>query len=132
MSVRRPTHPSQSEHPHAAQVTIIFGILIVNKWPTPAECIGGGFILVSILSGIAETVVHGAADGAKEEEGRLPGAAQEAPKQGWPLAQPAVGVGMEGAAAEGELARLVPPPPHKTNHLGYEALEEGVGLHPFT
>ena len=140
-----PRHP-QNKHTytHITQVTIAFGVVIVQKWPTPAECIGGGFILVSILSGIAETIVHG--EHAEET-------AQEAPKQRgpWPLAAQsaapaaaeagmvgagaAMGKGPVGSEVEGEeeLARLVPPQ-HKASHLGYEGLEEGVGgaLHPFT
>lgn len=137
-SCRRALSPPQNTHTYT-QVTIAFGILIVHKWPTPAECIGGAFILVSILSGIAETIVHG--EHAEEEE---------APQHRgpWPLAQPAAPAaaeaGMVGAAAamgkgrvgpeeeEEELARLVPLQ-HKANHLGYEGLEGVRGaLHPFT
>lgn len=140
--------PKQTHtHTHITQVTIAFGVLIVHKWPTPAECIGGGFILVSILSGIAETIVHGEhaedtvqqAEAPKHSGGPWPLAAQPAAPAaaaaGMVGAGAAMGKGRVGLEVEGEdgLARLVPPQ-HKANHLGYEGLEEGVGgaLHPFT
>ncbi len=39
-------------------VTVLWGILLLGKWPTPGELVGGAFILVSILSGVVETIVN--------------------------------------------------------------------------
>ena len=88
-------------------VTVLMGILIVGKWPTPGETIGGGFILLSIVSGLVETYVHGA----DEDERALRRAARKArkaagasaDKAGWPIAQPAAPAASPVELEKGEL-----------------------------
>lgn len=66
-------------------MTVLFGILIVGKWPTPGETIGGGFILLSILSGVGETIINGDGE-AREERRRLRRLRRKEKEAGWPVA----------------------------------------------
>jgi hypothetical protein len=139
-------------------VTVLFGVLIVGKWPTKGETMGGLFILLSIVSGFAETVVHGSDEADRMARRKKGGRrAVEGGKDGvWPVAQPAaapaaaveeeglVGAGgkQEGGRAgteageqeEDETARLIHKHKPGANHLDFESLVEGdgVGIHPFT
>lgn len=49
-------------------VTVLWGIVVANNWPNHAEAVAGAVILISVLSGAAETVVTGAARRAKGHE----------------------------------------------------------------
>lgn len=143
--------PSYIHHIHT-QVTVLFGILIVGKWPTTAELIGGGFILLSIVSGIAETMVNG--DGEARGEKRLRRGQAEKPLAGVfpPAASPADALELESGRTateasreeeegeqeeeDDETARLIHKHKPQQHHayLGFDSLEEGdgVGIHPFS
>lgn len=119
-------------------VTVLMGGVILGKWPTVGEMVGGAFILVSIVSGVAETVV----DGRKEEgekEGRGGRSRRRRRKE---KRDEEVGEKQEGAEdeedglssggsseEEGEETLLLKKPHFQASHIEQDSLSVGFGPH---
>lgn len=126
-------------------VTVLMGGVILGKWPTVGEMVGGGFILVSIVSGIAETVLDGRRKEVEEEarrEGRRERRRNRRRRKDKAIGDEEVGgkqeegeEGEEGLSSgdrseeEGEETLLLRKAHFQASHIEQDSLSVGFGPH---
>jgi len=127
-------------------VTVLMGGLILGKWPTVGELVGGGFILVSIVSGVAETVLDGRKDEEEEKDGgrerRRERRRSRRRREGRAISDEEVGGKQEGeeggeeglssggsSEEEGEETLLLKKPHFQASHIEQDSLSVGFGPH---
>ena len=126
-------------------VTVLMGGVILGKWPTVGEMVGGAFILVSIVSGISETMLD---RGRKEKEkdvgreGRRERRRNRRRRKEKAIGDEEVGEKEEGeeeeeedlssgesSDEEGEETLLLKKPHLQASHIEQDSLSVGFGPH---
>lgn len=125
-------------------VTVLMGGVILGKWPTMGELVGGVFILISIVSGVAETLLDGRMKD-REEEGGRKGRRERRRRlrrEGKAVGDEEVGENQEGekdgeeglgsggnSDEEGEGTLLLKRPHFQASHIEHDSLSVGFGPH---